>query len=70
MPGVEPGSNVYAEGQYDHVLLNSSALSEKNREKGESDDASVGSPSRQSESNLASDVSSLQRGSREKRGPK
>lgn len=21
MPGVEPGSNVYAEGLYDHVLL-------------------------------------------------
>ncbi len=25
MPGVEPGSNVYAEGLYDHVLLSSSA---------------------------------------------
>ncbi len=24
MPGVEPGSNVYAEGLYDHVVLSSS----------------------------------------------
>ncbi len=23
MPGVEPGSNVYADGQYDHDLLSS-----------------------------------------------
>ena len=32
MPGVEPGSNVYAAGQYDHVLLDSLHSSEKNRE--------------------------------------
>ena len=33
MPGVEPGSNVYAEGLYDHGLLNSLIPSEKNRER-------------------------------------
>lgn len=33
MPGVEPGSNVYDEGQYDHVLLSSLSPSEKNRER-------------------------------------
>ncbi len=39
MPGVEPGSNVYHEGLYDHVVLSSSPSLENSREKGGSDDA-------------------------------
>ena len=33
MPGFEPGSNVYAEGQYDYVSLSSLGPSERNRER-------------------------------------
>jgi hypothetical protein len=34
MPGIEPGSNVYKEGSYDHVLLDSLHPSEENGERG------------------------------------
>lgn len=67
MPGVEPGSNVYEEGPYDHVLLRYSMPVREEQTKGRRFDAVVRKPSRQAESNLASDASPIQRGSRGKR---
>lgn len=56
MPGIEPGSNVASRSQYDYVLFNSLLPLEEDEERGRGLTQNVRTPSRQSESNLASDA--------------